>query len=285
MLKKLTIPAYLITRLIVIIGLIIIIFPLFWIFTLSLKLPHEVFEAHLLIIPKHITYENYLNALDYAKMYFKIGFPRMYLNSFFITSSTIILTLFMALLAGFALSNFHFKGKGTVFSLILSSFMIPTQVLLIPLFVFFKKIHILNTYLAVVFPYTLFTVPISVLIFRSFFSEIPLELKEAAIIDGASQFSYFLKVALPIAKPAIATCIIYSFTLVWNEFLLALVFLGKDKLKPLPVAISNIAGGQYIVPYNIFTASMMICIIPVLIMFLWLQKWFLRGVTMGALKG
>jgi raffinose/stachyose/melibiose transport system permease protein len=224
---------------------LVIVFPLFWIFTLSLKLPNEVFEAHFILIPKHITFKNYPAALDYAKMYFKIGFPRMYLNSFVISAATIVLTLF----------------------------------------VFFKKIHILNTYLAVVIPYTLFTVPIAVLIFKSFFSEIPRELKEAAIIDGASNLSYFLRVAIPIAKPAIATCIIYSFTLVWNEFLLALVFLGKDKLKPLPVAISNIAGGQYIVPYNIFTASMMICIIPILIVFLWLQKWFLRGVTMGALKG
>ena len=136
-----------------------------------------------------------------------------------------------------------------------------------------------------VLPYTLFTVPIATLIFKSFFAEIPKELKEAAIIDGASNFSYFSRIAVPIAKPAIATVIIYSFTLVWNEFLLALIFLGKDQLKPLPVVISNIAGGQYIVPYNIFTASMMICIIPILIVFLWLQKWFLRGVTMGALKG
>jgi ABC-type glycerol-3-phosphate transport system permease component len=283
--RKLSVGAYAFTRFVVIIGLIIIIFPLFWIFTLSLKLPNEVFQAYFVIIPKHVTFQNYIDALDYAKMYFKIGFSRMYLNSFIITSATIVLTLFMALLAGFALSNFRFRGINTVFSLILASFMIPTQVLLIPLFIFFKKIHILNTYLAVVFPYTLFTVPIGTLIFKSFFSEIPRELKEAATIDGASDFSYFLKVAVPIAKPAIATVIIYSFTLVWNEFLLALVFLGKDQLKPLPVAISNIAGGQYIVPYNIFTASMMICIIPVLIVFLWLQKWFLRGVTMGALKG
>ncbi len=283
--RKLSIQAFVFTRFIVIIGLIIIIFPLFWIFTLSLKLPHEVFQAYFVIIPKHITFQNYIDALDYAKMYFTIGFSRMYLNSFIITSSTIVLTLFMALLAGFALSNFRFRGKNTVFSLILASFMIPTQVLLIPLFVFFNKIHILNTYLSVVLPYTLFTVPIATLIFKSFFAEIPKELKEAAIIDGASNFSYFSRIAVPIAKPAIATVIIYSFTLVWNEFLLALIFLGKDQLKPLPVVISNIAGGQYIVPYNIFTASMMICIIPILIVFLWLQKWFLRGVTMGALKG
>jgi raffinose/stachyose/melibiose transport system permease protein len=283
--RKLSIPAYIVTRFVVIVGVLVIVFPLFWIFTLSLKLPNEVFEAHFILIPKHITFKNYPAALNYAKMYFKIGFPRMYLNSFIISAATIVLTLFMSLLAGFALSDFRFRGSSAVISLILASFMIPTQVMLIPLFVFFKKIHILNTYLAVVIPYTLFTVPIAVLIFKSFFSEIPRELKEAAIIDGANNFSYFLRVAIPIAKPAIATCIIYSFTLVWNEFLLALVFLGKDKLKPLPVAISNIAGGQYIVPYNIFTASMMICIIPILIVFLWLQKWFLRGVTMGALKG
>lgn len=283
--RKLTVSAYIFTRIVVIVGLVAIIFPLLWIFSLSLRLPKEVFDSYFFIIPKNITFDNYPAALEYAKMYFNIGFPRMFLNSFFVASSTIALTLFISLLAGFALSNFKFKAHSAIYTLILASFMIPTQVLLIPLFILFKKAGILNTYLAVILPYTIFTVPIAVLIFRDFFNRIPRELKEAAIIDGASGFYYFLKVAIPISKPAIATTIIYSFTLIWNEFLLALVFLGKDKIKTLPVAIANIAGGQYIVPYNVFTASMMICIIPILIIFLIFQKWFIRGVTAGALKG
>ena len=145
--------------------------------------------------------------------------------------------------------------------------------------------YLLNTFPSVSFAYTIFTVPIATLILKSFFSSIPMELKEAAKIDGATEFYYFLRIATPIAKPAIATCIIYSFTLIWNEFLLALVFLGKNELKTLPVAIANIGGGEYIVPYNIFSASMIIVIIPILIVFLIFQKWFIKGVTAGALKG
>jgi ABC-type glycerol-3-phosphate transport system permease component len=283
--KKLSLSASVVTRAVVLLGLVAIIFPLVWIFSLSLKLPNEVFQANLILIPKHVALDNYMEAFNYARMYFKIGFARMYLNSFILSAATIILTLLIALLAGFALASFRFHGQALVMTLVLASFMIPTQILLIPLFVLFKRAHLLNTYLAPVLAYTLFTVPIAVLIFRSFFAGIPRELREAAVIDGANDVSYFQRIAVPIAKPAVATCIIYSFTLTWNEFLLALVFLGKDTLKPLPVAIANMAGGQYIVPYNIFTASMMICILPVLVIFLLLQKWFLRSVTAGALKG
>ncbi len=238
-----------------------------------------------MIIPKHVTLRNYPTAFEYAKMYFEVGFPRLYLNSSIVTSFTIILTLFIAMLAGFALSNFRFRGQAILHTLLLASFMIPAQVLLIPLFVLFKKAHLLNTFPSVSFAYTIFTVPIATLILKSFFSSIPMELKEAAKIDGATEFYYFLRIATPIAKPAIATCIIYSFTLIWNEFLLALVFLGKNELKTLPVAIANIGGGEYIVPYNIFSASMIIVIIPILIVFLIFQKWFIKGVTAGALKG
>ncbi|MCL5986558.1 MAG: carbohydrate ABC transporter permease [Actinobacteria bacterium] len=283
--RKLSWGAYLFTRISIAIGVLGILFPLIWIFSLSLKLPEEVFKGYLFIIPKHVTLKNYIAAFDYAVKYFNVSFPKMYLNSFIVTSGTILVSLFISLLAGFALSNYRFRGSTLINSLNFSSFTIPAQVLLIPLYVLLKQVHVLHTYLAVIIPYTLFTVPISVLIFKDFFNQIPSELKEAAKIDGASGFTYFLKIALPITKPAIATCIIFMFTLVWNEFILALVFLGKDQLKTLPVAISTIAGGQYIVPYNIFTASMMICIIPIMFVFFGFQKWFMRGVTAGALKG
>lgn len=282
---KLGILTYLYTRVIIFIGLIAILIPLLWIFSLSFRLSSETFSSYFLLIPKHITFENYPAALKYATMYFDIGFPRMYLNSFIITSSSVVLTLFIALLAGFALSNFKFRAHTVVYTLVLACFMIPSQVLLIPLFILFKNIGLLNNYFSVIFTYTIFTVPISVLIFRDFFYSIPQSLKEAAIIDGASNFSYFLKVAIPISKPAIASSIIYTFTLSWNEFLLAMVFLGKNQIKPLPVALANIAGGEFLISYNVFAATMMLCIIPILIVFLLLQKWFIMGITAGALKG
>jgi len=283
--KKLSLGAYIFTRTTIFVALIVLLLPLLWIFSLSLRLPDEVFESYLFLIPKHLTFQNYIIAFKYTKDYLNIGFPKMYLNSFIVTIATIILTVIIAPLGAFALSNYQFRGRNFIYTVILATFMLPAQVLLIPLFIMYKKLHILNTYLTVILPYTIFTVPISMLILRGFFNGIPRELKEVAKIDGASDFIYFLKIAIPISKPAIATCIIWSFPIIWNEFSMALVFLGKDQLKTLPVAIATIGGGQYIVPYNIFAASMMICIIPILIIFLAFQKWFIKGTTAGALKG
>jgi len=283
--RKLSIGAYVFTRITIIVGLFIFLIPLIWIFSLSLRLPQEVFESYFFFVPKHITWENYPIAIEYTIKYFHIGFPRMYLNSLIVTFATIILTIVIALLGAFALSSYVFKGYNLIYALILGTFMLPAQVLLIPLFLMYKEFHMLNTYFTVILPYTIFTVPISILILKGFFDVIPSELREVAKIDGASGFIYFVKIAIPISKPAIATCIIWSFPIVWNEFSLALVFLGREKLRTLPVAIATIGGGQYVVSYNVFAAAMMICIIPILVIFLVLQKWFIRGTTMGALKG
>jgi len=284
--KKLSIGMYIFTRISIFIALVMLLVPLIWIFSLSLKLSHEVFESYLFLIPKHFTLRNYVTAVEYAEKYLNIGFPKMYLNSFIVTTATIILTIVIAPLGAFAFSNYRFfKGENFINALILATFMLPGQVLLIPLFIMYKKLHMLNTYLTVILPYTIFTIPISILVLRGFFNEIPRALKEAAKIDGASDFIYFFKIIIPMSKPAITTCIIWSFPVIWNEFSLALVFLGKAQLKTLPVGIANIGGGQYIVPYNIFAASMMICIIPTLIVFLIFQKWFMRATRGGAIKG
>jgi raffinose/stachyose/melibiose transport system permease protein len=283
--KRLSVGSYVFTRIIVIIGIFIILFPLIWIFSLSIRRSSEVFEGYLYVIPKHITFVNYPEAFEYAKNYFNIGFFQMFLNSAAVTTSTIIVTLGVSIFAGFALSHYSFKGSNLVNTVNLASFMIPSQALLIPMYVFLSRTRIINTYAALVIPYTIFTVPITTLIFKNFFTEIPQELEESARIEGATKFQYLLRIVIPISKPAIATCTIYSFTLIWNEFVLALTFLNKDQLKTFPVAVSTIAGGQYIVPYNILGASMVITIIPALILFLALQRLFIRGITIGALKG
>jgi raffinose/stachyose/melibiose transport system permease protein len=167
----------------------------------------------------------------------------------------------------------------------IASFAIPVQASLIPLFFMGKTVGILNTYLAVILPYVGFTIPIAVLILRSFFEEIPIEIKEAARVDGASNLQVLFRIILPLSKPAIATCIILLFLETWNEFLFALIFLQSPELQTVPVAIAKIASGKHMFPFGIYTASIMITIIPVLIIFVIFQRWFIAGVTLGAVKG
>ena len=130
-----------------------------------------------------------------------------------------------------------------------------------------------------------FFIPIGILILRAFFEGIPVEIKEAARVDGVSNFQMFLKIILPLSKPAIATCIILLFLETWNEFLFALIFLQNPKFQTVPVAIAKIAGGKCFAALGIYGAAVMITIIPILIVFVIFQRWFISGVTLGAVKG
>ncbi len=143
----------------------------------------------------------------------------------------------------------------------------------------------MNNYLAVILPYIGFSMPIATLILRSFFEQIPHEIKEAAIIDGARDFQVLVRIVLPLSAPALASCIILLFLETWNEFIYALVFLQNPKIQTIPVAIAKIAGGKYIVPIGTYGAAIMITVIPVLVVFMLFQKWFIAGMTMGAIKG
>lgn len=156
---------------------------------------------------------------------------------------------------------------------------------MIPLFFVLKNLGLLNTYFAVILPYIGFLIPIATLILRSFFEQIPVELKEAAKIDGATDIRILLQIVLPLSKPAIASTAIFLFLEAWNEFLYALVFMQNPKIQTIPVAIAKIAGGKYIIPVGTYAASIMITVIPILIIFIIFQKWFIAGMTVGAVKG
>ncbi len=276
---------YLITRVIVIMTIIGILFPILYIFSLSLRTKETVYQDTFYVIPKAVTHQNYVNAWNYAKTRLNVSFFRMFRNSIICTLSAIGLSITFACLGSFSFSHYRFKGKELIFTTIIASYVVPAQVLLIPLFFIMVKLGLLNNYLAVIFPYMGFSIPIATLILRSFFEQIPHEIKEAAIIDGAADFQVLTRIILPLAAPALASCIILLFLETWNEFIYALVFLQNPVIQTIPVAVAKIAGGKYLVPIGTYAAAIMITVIPVLVVFILFQKWFVAGVTMGALKG
>lgn len=273
------------SRIIVVIALTVILFPLVWIVSISLRHPDEVFQAYFFFIPKSLTFGNYPGAIQYVAKWVGISFPGMFTNSLIVTTTSVLGAVVTSAFAAYGFSQFKFLGKEFFFVAIFTSFAIPVQILLIPLFVLLRKMGILNTYFALILPYISFGIPVSTLILRSFFEEIPTGIKEAAKMDGASDLGIFYQIVLPLSKPALATCIIFSFMLIWNEFLFALVFISKEKMQTIPVALAKLGGGQYIIPWEIYTSSIMITAIPIVIVFLALQKSFIRGITTGALKG
>jgi raffinose/stachyose/melibiose transport system permease protein len=276
---------FILTRAIIFVAIIVILFPILYIFSLSLRTEETIYQDIFFVVPKEVTHKNYIAAWEYAKVRLNVTFLQMFRNSIICTVSAIILAILFASLSSFSFSNFKFKGKELTFTTIIASYVVPPQVLLIPLFFIMKRLGILNNYLAVIFPYMGFSIPIATLILRSFFEQIPNEIKEAAKIDGARDFQVLLRIVLPLAAPAIASCIILLFLETWNEFIYALVFLQKPEIQTIPVAIARIAGGKFRLPLGTYGAAIMITVIPVLIVFMLFQKWFIAGMTMGAVKG
>ncbi|MBM3708097.1 MAG: carbohydrate ABC transporter permease [Actinobacteria bacterium] len=285
--KNLTIPQLIITRASIVIGIIIIIFPILAIFSIAFRRPDSIYQAYLFFIPKHFSLQNFILAKDLFGEYLGLSMARMFFNSILVTVISIAIALVITALSSFSFSNYMFKGREFLFILLISGMMIPYQIVIIPLYLQLNKMQLLNSYFALIFTYVTFNIPIAILIFRRFFEEIPKELRDAARIDGASDIRYFLRIVIPLSKPAIATVIIFLFLNFWNEFLFARIFIRDYELQTIPVVISRIGlgGTRALIPWGTYTAAIVIVIVPIMIVFFALQKWFIRGITMGALKG
>ena len=275
---------YILSRLVVIFFMIIIIFPILYTFSMSIRSPETVYSAKFFLIPEEFSFQNYIDAFEYGEKRLKVSFPRMFLNSIIVTSSSVILIITLSIFAAFGFSHYKFPLKESVYNIMIASVAMPAQVLLIPMFYILLYIGILNTYQAVILAYAGFLIPIGILILRMFFEQIPKELSEAAIVDGASDFQLLIKVLLPLAKPAIATCIILLFLDTWNEFVYAMVFMQNSSIHTIPVALAKIGTSRYQISIGTYSAAIMITVIPVLIIFGIFQRWFIAGITMGALK-
>ena len=262
----------------------IIVFPILYILSLSFRTPETVGKATLFLIPHEVTLYNYVDAFDYTSTRLGVSFPRMFWNSAFVTTVTVGTIIALSIFAAYSFTYHKFRFKETLYTFMIASFAIPAQVFLIPLFYILRELSILNTYGAVVLPYIGFLIPIGVLILRSFFEQIPREILESAIIDGASEFQLLTRIILPIAKPAVATCVILLFLDTWNEFIFALVFLQDPTIQTIPVALAKIAGSRYSIPVGTYAAAIMITVLPVVAVFVLFQRWFIAGITMGALK-
>ncbi len=261
--------------------LVIVGIPLVWIISIAFRYPDEVLD----ILPTKFTLTNFPNAILELNTWGGLSFIRMFGNSILVTSISIIGILIISSLVAFAFSNYSFKFKEPLFILFLLGMLIPAQVLLIPLFFLMKNLQLMGTYFTLILPYIAFGFPLGVLILRSFFEKIPIEIKEAAKIDGATDFKVFMKIVLPLSRPALATLTILSFMAVWNEFLFALVFIRDDSMQTIPLILSRVGQSRYGIDYGVYGAFITLTIIPVLIIFIIFQRWFIAGLSAGAVKG
>jgi ABC-type glycerol-3-phosphate transport system permease component len=209
-------------------------------------------------------------------------FPRWILNSLILGSTVTVAHLFFCSLAGFAFARLNFPGKGIVFAAMLSTLMIPGMVLMIPQYQILNGLHLINTYGAIIIPNL--TNAGMIFLLTQFFRSIPKELDEAANIDGASIFTTYWRVILPLAKPALVTMSLLSFQGMWNNFLAPLVLLNTPDMFPLTVGLGFLKG-QYATRYNVVLAGSMFNTLPMVLLFIFFSRFYVQGVTSSGVKG
>jgi alpha-1,4-digalacturonate transport system permease protein len=254
---------------------LLILAPVLWFVLSSFKDVTDLSSRPPKILPSHWAFSNYTEAF---KMY---NYKRYFANSVIVTSVATILTLVINSMAAYAFAKYNFRGRDGLFVLTLAMIMIPLQVILIPIYLVVSSLGLVNTYWGMIIPAA--ATPTGVFIIRQYMLTIPDELIEAARIDGAGEFRIFARIVLPLCRPALAVVAIFSILWRWNDFLWPLLIAQKEELYTLPVALA-LLNGQLVVPYNIVLAMSVMSIIPVLFMFVFMQRQIIQGIAQTGIK-
>jgi raffinose/stachyose/melibiose transport system permease protein len=257
--------------------LVIAVFPLIWLFYNSLKTMPEIMNSTF-TLPQSFNLENYVEIWTGG------SFPRYYLNSIIVSIVSVAGIVVLSTMSGYVFSRIRFRMREVLFYFFLAGMMIPVQVTLIPNFVMLRNLGQLDSYQAMILPYISFGLPVSIYIMRTFFEELPLELEDAARIDGCSTSGIFWRVMLPLARPAVATIIIYNFLAVWNELIFALTFINDAKYRTIPLGLMDFVG-QYEVNLAFTFAALISAMLPLLIVYFFAQRQIISGLAAGAVKG
>ena len=257
---------------------VVSVFPFYYAVLTSLKSGTDLFR--ITYWPTSIDFSNYVSV-------FKQGsFPRNLANSIFVSAVTVIGALFIAVTASFALARVRFRGRGLLLMTILGISMFPQMAVLAGLFEVIRALGIYNTPWALIFSYTIFTLPFTVWVLTTFMRDLPVEIEEAAIVDGANPWIIITRVFMPLMWPALVTTGLLAFIAAWNEFLFALTFTSSNDTHTVPVAIALLSGGsQYEIPWGIIMAASVIVTIPLVVLVLVFQRKIVSGLTAGGVKG
>ena len=270
------------TKIISYIGLIlwmlVNLFPVYWMFTFSLKNNEEIFGKNVAGLPQHWLWSNYTEAMKTGHM------GRYFLNSGIVAVSTILITLAVALMATFALTRMIWKRRKTMNKFFMLGLTIPIHASIVPIYVTLSRMHLLNTRWALIIPYAAFSLAMAILVCTGFMNEIPRELDESACIDGCNVWGIFFRIIVPLMKPAVATVGIYTFLQCWNELMFANIFISKSALKTLPVGVQALSG-QYTTAWGPIGAALVIATFPTLFMYIFLSRRIQESFIAGAIKG
>lgn len=250
--------------------------PLLWMLSVSFMQPGEASHFPPPLWPTHATLDNY------RELFLRGGMGRYLFNSLVIATVTTVLSLLLNTLAGYAFAKLRFPGREPVFRALLAAVVIPAQVAMMPLFLLLKQLHLINTYAGAIIPGMAGV--FGIFLVRQYARSIPDELLEAARIDGAGEFRIFFQIVLPALKPILVTLAIFAFLGAWNDFMWPLIVLGDQSMQTLPVALATLSR-EHVQDNELMMAGAVVTVVPVLVLFLVLQRYYLQGLLVGSVKG
>lgn len=263
-----------------VLGLIAVfqIYPLVWLFFFSLKGNSEIFGGSPFALPEEWLWENY------ARVWTTGNIGSYFFNSIFVTVTAVVLTIILASFVTFAITRMNWKYSNAVLLLFMVGYMIPIHSTLVPLFQIFRNLSLIDNPVSLVFAYTAYNMPITIMIMTGFYRTLPREIEEAAIMDGCSIHRLFFQITLPMTMPVLSTTAIINMIYNWNEFIFVNTFISSERYRTLTVGIQSFIG-QYLTDWGAIGATLMISIIPILIAFVFLSNRIVEGIAAGSVKG
>jgi ABC-type glycerol-3-phosphate transport system permease component len=256
---------------------LVVLVPVFWMVSTSLKPATELFSTPPKLWPSAPDFSAFVRVFtDYP-------FVDYFRNSIVVVVASTVVSIAFSTLSGYGLSRFNFRGKASFLTFLLISQMFPSIMLLIPYYKIMQTFGLVNTQFALVITYVSFTIPFCSWMMYGYFKSIPREMDEAAAIDGASRFGTFARVVLPLTLPGVVATALYSFVTGWNEYMFALTLTSSEDMKTVPVGIGQLIG-QYKIQWNDLMASSLYAIIPLIVFFVFLQRYLISGLTAGGVK-
>lgn len=269
----------LMTYLLLSIGAIAVMVPVAWLLSTSLKDNQQIFRWPPSFIPNPIRFENFPNALAFSGM----PFGRYFFNTIFITLSSTLGAVISCYIVAFSFSRLRWRGRNTLFFIVVLTMIIPTEVIIVPRFILYKNIRWLDTYLPLILPH-FFSTPYCVFLLRQYMMTIPREMDEAAIIDGCNRWQTLWRVIFPQSKTAAMAIIIFTVQGSWNDFLEPLIYLSSMEKYTVSLGL-NFFNGQYSTQWGMLMAASLMVVAPILLMFVLGQKYFIQGVVVSGVKG
>ena len=258
------------------VGVFIALFPMFWMVSASLMPAGEANTYPPRLLPSHATFAHY------ATLFTRLNLGRYLLNSTIIAVTVTLVSLLINSMAGYAFAKLRFRGRNRVFRALVTGLVVPVQVSMLPLFLLFKEMGFINTYWGVIIP-SLASI-FGIFLIRQYALSIPDDLLDAARIDGAGEFRIYWSVVLPVITPILATLAIWTFLNTWNDFMWPLIVLSDESRYTLPVALANLSG-EHVQDTELMMAGSVLTVLPVLLTFLFLQRYYIQGIMVGSVKG